>query len=139
MRQFLLAMCGAASFWEKGFVGKEVPHAHMHGLPVDVPSPVEWVSGGKLLPVNSWADVRLHRERAEGYTFVSGASGRYIALDRAFVLDAARRATIARTGQTLDPATGGLRRGGKEEVEMTRHLWTTWATQASVSRTEAAV
>jgi diadenosine tetraphosphate (Ap4A) HIT family hydrolase len=130
MREFLLAMCGAASFWENGFVGKEVPHAHLHGLPVHLPTPAEWVAEGKLLSVSGWADVRRHRERAEGYTFAIGAGGRYLALDRPFVLAAVRQATIARTGETLDPTTGGLRRGGMEQVEATRRLWTVWAAQA---------
>jgi hypothetical protein len=92
-----------------------------------MPTPAEWVSEGELLPVNNWADVRRYRDRAEGYTFVEGAAGRYLALDRQFVLAAVRNATIARTGGTLDRVTGGLRRGGADEVNETRRWWAMWS------------
>jgi 8-oxo-dGTP pyrophosphatase MutT (NUDIX family)/diadenosine tetraphosphate (Ap4A) HIT family hydrolase len=132
MREFLLATCGVASFWENGIVGKEVPHAHLHGLPVNVPTPVEWVMERKLLAVTGWDEIRRYRESAGDYTFVSGERGRdrYLAIDRSLVLAAARQATIARTGGILDPATGGLQRGGAAQVEETRRLWTAWSATA---------
>jgi hypothetical protein len=90
MSNFLRATCGAASFWENGFLGKEVSHAHLHGLPVQFPSVSEWVSEGKLLSVKRWAEVRRHRDGVHGYALMIGAGARYLALDRPLALAAVR-------------------------------------------------
>src|SRR6266568_5575280 len=37
IREFLFTIGGAASFWENGYVDKEVRHAHLHGLPIQFP------------------------------------------------------------------------------------------------------
>jgi hypothetical protein len=44
---------GAASFGENGFVDKEVPHAHLHAMPVRVPVSREWVTDGTLIPLTA--------------------------------------------------------------------------------------
>jgi diadenosine tetraphosphate (Ap4A) HIT family hydrolase len=125
-RAFLQSTGSGATFWENGYAAKEVPHAHLHGIPIQFPVVSAWVAGGQLLQVNDWSDVRNARTGEAGYTFVAGQDGRYVALDRDLLLAELRQATLARTGQSLDPATGGLRRGGVEEIAETRRLWTSW-------------
>jgi hypothetical protein len=85
----------------------------------------------KLLQVHNWDDVRQARTAETGYTFIAGDDGRFLALDRALVLSELRAATIARTGQTLDPLTGGLRRGVAQQLAETRRLWSDWARAGS--------
>ena len=126
IREFLFTIGGAASFWENGYVDKEVRHAHLHGLPIQFPIASEWVAEGKLLSVKDWIEVRRRRDSVHGYALIIGSGGRYLALDKQFALAALRQAVIRQTGQTLDPATGGLRRGGLEEVAQTRRLWMSW-------------
>jgi len=132
MRAFLLAAGGAASFWENGYADKEVPHAHVHGTPVQVRIAPEWVAAGKLLPVHGWGALRRYRDRVGGYALLIGGGGRYVALDRPFMLHALRHAVLRQTGHALDPATGGLPRGGADQVAETRRLWARW--DATLSR-----
>ena len=124
--EFLKSVGNAATFWENGYIGKEVPHAHLHGMPVQFPDTAGWVISGTLMPVKDWDDVRRAESNQDGYTLLVGDYGRYLALDRTLMLGELRKVTLARTGQTLDPVTGGLRRGGIDEVVETRRLWTGW-------------
>lgn len=126
MHAFLLQTCGVATFWENGITVKEVAHAHLHGLPIDVSIAPEWETDGTLLPVRDWHAVQRGRDPQHGYTFLATHGRRYLALDRHLVLGELRRATTSRTGETLDPATGMLRRGGTRQVELTRQLWANW-------------
>lgn len=128
VREFLKSVADAATFWENGYVGKEVPHAHLHGMPVQLPDVAAWVAAGKLLSVDDWCAIRIARSNEDGYTLVAGDDGRFLALDRPLLLGELRKATLARTGQALDPTTGGLRRGGSKQVAETRRLWTAWTT-----------
>jgi hypothetical protein len=43
VRAFLLAPFGMASFWEHGGADKEVPHAHLLGVPVDGALGPDWL------------------------------------------------------------------------------------------------
>jgi hypothetical protein len=78
------------------------------------------------LPVNDWSDVDRYAERAGGCTTVIAGDQRFVVADRAFALRVLREAVIRHTGETLDPSTGGLRRGGAEQVAVTRRLWASW-------------
>ena len=86
VREFLKSICNAATFWENGYIGKEVPHAHLHGIPVLFPDPASWVATGTLMPVKDWNDFRHVRSKQDGCALVAAEDGWYLALDRDLML-----------------------------------------------------
>jgi diadenosine tetraphosphate (Ap4A) HIT family hydrolase len=130
VRRFLLDTFGEAGFWEHGGPDKEVPHAHLHGVPVDVRFGPAWVAGGQVQPVAGWPAVWAHHERTGAYVYAAGSDGAYLVHDEPAVLVEVRRLVVQRRGgETLD-AAGGLRRLGPEAVTATRALWRAWAARS---------
>jgi diadenosine tetraphosphate (Ap4A) HIT family hydrolase len=126
VRRFLMETFGHASFWEHGGVDKEVPHAHLHGVPVDVVLAREWFDGQRALKVEGWHDVRTHHLEAGSYVYAAGRAGAYLVLDEPAVLQEVRRQFVTQVGTVLEPG-GGLRRHGPDMVERTRELWRAWS------------
>ena len=125
VRGFLLDTFGRASFWEHGGADKEVPHAHLHGVPVDVVLGPEWVDNRRARPIDGWLDVRSHREQTGNYAYGAGREGAYLVLDEPAVLKEVRRQFVSQLGTALEPG-GGLRRHGPDVVRRTRELWHGW-------------
>ncbi len=49
-------------------LGKEVPHAHLHNLPVELCLPPQSLADDALCAVRDWPDVRDFRDPTCGYT-----------------------------------------------------------------------
>jgi hypothetical protein len=126
VQRFLLETFGSASFWEHGGADKEVPHAHLHGVPVDMILGPEWLDGRRARSVDGWHDIRSHYQHAGSYVYAAGSEGAYVVLDEPAVLQEVRRQFTSQLRIPADSA-GGLRREGSEVVERTRQLWRDWA------------
>jgi diadenosine tetraphosphate (Ap4A) HIT family hydrolase len=125
VRRFLEETFGNASFWEHGGPDKEVPHAHLHAVPVGLVLPSEYL-GQRALRIEGWRDVRRHHQQAGSYVCAAGREGAYLVLDEVAVLQEVRRQFVSQLKTTLTP-TGGLQRLGPDVVERTKALWRSWA------------
>ncbi len=117
-RRFLLENFGCASFWEHGGADKEVSHAHLHGVPVEIVLGPEWIDDQRARRVDGWLDVRMHHQRAGAYVYLAGREGTYVVLNEPAVLGEVRRQFVRQLGSVLDPG-GGLGRHGPDVVERT--------------------
>ena len=122
MRRFLLDSFGRYSFLENGGNRKEVPHAHLHGVPVELsidPARFE----GQLHEVGSWDDVRRRAAGADRYAYVETSFARYFVPDDQYwsILNLIRSQTVA---QTEGQCEGDwLVRFGPQVVAGIRALW----------------
>jgi diadenosine tetraphosphate (Ap4A) HIT family hydrolase len=121
VRRFLLETFARYSFWENGGQRKEVPHAHLHGIPVEFsidPNRFE----GRVREVHAWADVRCEAVGVERYAYAETGRGRYFIPEDQYwpVLDLVRRQTIAQTEAQL--TEDALVRYGPEIVARTQAL-----------------
>jgi diadenosine tetraphosphate (Ap4A) HIT family hydrolase len=130
VRRFLLETFGRYSFWENGGQWKEVPHAHLHGIPVEL-SIDPTLLKGRVREVNSWDDLRREVVGVERYAYAETGWARYFIPEDQYwpVLDVVRRQTAAQTEvQLTDDA---LVRFGPEVVARTRTLWEAWDSEDS--------
>jgi diadenosine tetraphosphate (Ap4A) HIT family hydrolase len=125
VRRFLIDTFGEAGFWEHGGPAKEVPHAHLHGLPVDIVLGAEWPEQGRVQRISDWSDVGTHHRETGNYVYAAGSDGAYLVLDEPGVLAEIRRQFVRKLGLALDPG-GGLRRLGPDAVNHTREHWYSW-------------
>jgi diadenosine tetraphosphate (Ap4A) HIT family hydrolase len=132
--RFLQDTFGAASFWEHGGGDKEVPHAHLHGVPVDMVLGSTWLNSGRARRVDGWPAVQRYRQDMGAYVYAAGRAGAYLVLDEPGVLHEVRHQFVRQLGSALD-AQGGLHRHGPEVVARTRELWRDWA-QAGATMNE---
>jgi diadenosine tetraphosphate (Ap4A) HIT family hydrolase len=126
VRRFLLETFGRYSFWENGGQRKEVPHAHLHGIPVELSIDLTRFEG-RVREVSAWDDLRREVVGVERYAYAETGRGRYFIPEDQYwpVLDLVRRQTAAQTeGQLTDDA---LVRYGPEVVARTQALWSAWA------------
>jgi diadenosine tetraphosphate (Ap4A) HIT family hydrolase len=125
VRRFLIETFGRCSFWENGGPRKEVPHAHLHAVPVALSiEPTHFDNG--VRHVNGWDELRREAGSAERYAYADTDEGRYFVPEDQYwrVLHLLRRQTLAQTdGQ---PNGEALARLGPQIVDRTRTLWTVW-------------
>jgi diadenosine tetraphosphate (Ap4A) HIT family hydrolase len=135
-RQFLLDNFGRASFLENGGVRQEVPHAHLHSVPVTASIPPSWIERGILKRVEHWRDVWREREQTGHYCYVETAEGRFVLRgdsEDELLLNEMRSQVIAQTTAEIDPETGALKRGDRDMVTETIRVWKTWAQTKQIS------
>jgi diadenosine tetraphosphate (Ap4A) HIT family hydrolase len=128
VRRFLVETFGHAAFYENGGAKQEVPHAHLHGLPLDPAVPDEWLEAGDLRRIAGWEEARKECERAGFYFYLETAAGTFLVRRKSYkpVLRGIRGQLIGQTEAALDPGTGKMARGGPEMVARTAELWHQW-------------
>ncbi len=129
MRRFLADTFQKASFFENGNKRQTVFHAHLHGLPIHLPVPQEWVEMRRVQPVLAWQEVRHECERAGHYFFMEIVDRRYLISECAydFIVDHLRTQLTSQTAAQIDTATGAIKRFGVEVVAQTVELWRNWS------------
>jgi diadenosine tetraphosphate (Ap4A) HIT family hydrolase len=58
MRQFQLDQFGKVAFFENGGINQEVPHAHLHAMPLNLTIPEEMIEQGIFKRLSGWEEVR---------------------------------------------------------------------------------
>ena len=125
MRRFLLETFGRYSFLENGGHRKEVPHAHLHGVPVELSiDPVRFE--GHVHQVESWDDLQRRAAGADRYAYVETSRARYFVPDDQYwpILNMIRSQTVAQTDGQFEG--DWLARFGPQVVARTRALWAAW-------------
>lgn len=133
VRRFLLATFGQAAFFEHGGLRQEVAHAHLHGLPFTLSALASGVATGLLRSVEGWEVVWQKCVRIGHYLFVETVEGPFLlARDDGYgaLMQAIREQMVAQAAGQVDPASGRLKRGGREMVQETMRLWQAWARRA---------
>jgi len=124
VESFLSAAYGQpVLLWENGVSGQSVFHAHLHLIPVRVPTlPAAIAEDPDLVPLNAWSDLRERYARNGHYRLVGFGGRRYVLPGHGPILRDFTLFLAEGSGLEYGP-TGWVRTVGPEQVADVATRW----------------